>query len=292
MVRSVRDKRFRYLRNYYTWEPYFQNIAYMDKCNTMQQLRRLQAEGNTTEAIAPFLANTRPHEELYDCDRDPWEVKNLAGNPKYKKVLDRLSDTMDEWLIEIRDVGFIPEPELQDLGESVGSRHEILRSKGSEKLLKRLLAVSRTAALSNPEGKTQLIEASADKNASIRFWAVMGLGNLAKKGVDSAGLFKKLQKDPSPSVAIAAARGLILSGKSKDAFKTLQSYILGDHTEQTKHFALEMVEKMPDKDAAVMFESIKNAKTSGYAGKVFSALQAKFGTSEKEVSNKKRREKK
>lgn len=278
MVRSVRDKRYRYLRNYYTWEPYFQNIAYMDKCNTMQQLRRLQAEGNTTEAISPFLAKTRPHEELYDCDSDPWEVKNLAGNPKYKKILGRLSRTMDEWIIEVRDVGFIPEPELQDIAENEGGRYEVLRFNGSEKLMKRLMAVARTAAISDPADKAQMIEDSADENASVRFWAVMGLGNLAKNGHNLTAMFKKRLKDPSPSVAIAAARGLIFAGRPKDTFTILRTYIIRDHTEQTKHFALEVAETMPDKEAAMFFKSIEKAKTSGYASRVFSALKAKYGS--------------
>ena len=277
MVRSVRDKRYRYVRNYYTWEPYFQNIAYMDRGNTMRQLRRLQKEGNTSEAISPFLTYTRPYEELYDSENDPWEVQNLAGDPKFQKVLDRLRDTLDQWMIEVRDVGFIPEPELQDLGERIGSRYEILRSKGSEKTMKRLLAAGRTAAISDPEDKAKMIKDATDKNASIRFWAVMGLGNLAKKGHNMVTLFKELLGDSSPSVAIAAARGLTLSDKAKDTFESLQGYILGNHTEQTKHFALVIVEIMPDKEAALMFKSIEKAKTTGYARRVFNALKNKYG---------------
>jgi hypothetical protein len=140
-----------------------------------------------------------------------------------------------------------------------------------------LLAAGRTAAISNPEDKTKMINDTTDKNASIRFWAVMGLGNLAKKDHSLVTLFKELLEDSSPSVAIAAARGLVLSDRAKDTFESLRGFFLGNHTEQTKHFALEIVEIMPDKEAVLMFKSIEKARTTGYAGRVFNALKNKYG---------------
>ena len=48
MIRSVRDKQFKYIRNYEWWKPYAQNINYMNDMPTMQELRRLSAEGKLT----------------------------------------------------------------------------------------------------------------------------------------------------------------------------------------------------------------------------------------------------
>ena len=44
MVRSARDKRFRYIRNFMPEMPYAQHIDYMDMMPTMQEWRRLAAE--------------------------------------------------------------------------------------------------------------------------------------------------------------------------------------------------------------------------------------------------------
>jgi N-sulfoglucosamine sulfohydrolase len=49
----------------------------------------------------------RPKEELYDVTKDPKELKNLAGDPAFAKVLDELrqdvfkfqKDTNDPWLV-------------------------------------------------------------------------------------------------------------------------------------------------------------------------------------------------
>lgn len=114
MIRSVRDKQFKYIRNYQWWKPYAQNIAYMNEMPTMQEWRRLAAEGKLNPTQAAFMAPQKPREELYDCDADPHEVKNLAEDPKYSEVLKRLRTEHERWTEEIHDLGFLPEYVLQE----------------------------------------------------------------------------------------------------------------------------------------------------------------------------------
>lgn len=45
----------------------------------------------------------RPYEELYDLDKDPWEMNNLVYDPKYQKVRRELSVLMDSTLISTGD---------------------------------------------------------------------------------------------------------------------------------------------------------------------------------------------
>lgn len=45
----------------------------------------------------------RPYEELYDLKNDPWEVHNLAYDPKYQKVRRELASCMDEVLSDTGD---------------------------------------------------------------------------------------------------------------------------------------------------------------------------------------------
>lgn len=113
MIRSVRDKQFKYIRNYQWWKPYAQNINYMNEMPTMQEWRRLAAEGKLNEAQSLFMAPQKPREELYDCDADPHEIHNLADDPKYADVLKRLRSEHEKWSDEIRDTGFLPEASLQ-----------------------------------------------------------------------------------------------------------------------------------------------------------------------------------
>ena len=113
MIRCVRDKRFKYIRNYQPEKPYAQNIAYMDEMPAMKEMRRLAAEGRLTGPQAQFFRPTKPSEELYDTAADPHEVRDLAGLPAHVAVLEEMRRTHDAWMKQVGDLGLLPEPELQ-----------------------------------------------------------------------------------------------------------------------------------------------------------------------------------
>lgn len=112
MIRSVRDTRFRYVRNYYTQAPYVQWIPFRNNSPIMQELLRLQAEGSLNDAQRLWLSSTRPPEELYDCDSDPHHIDNLADDPTYADVMRRMRTVLDEWRATTSDLGGIPEAQL------------------------------------------------------------------------------------------------------------------------------------------------------------------------------------
>ncbi|HUU29271.1 MAG TPA: sulfatase-like hydrolase/transferase [archaeon] len=114
MIRCARDKRFKYLRNFMPEKPYAQNIAYMDLMPTMQEWRRLAAEGELEGPQKLFFQKAKPPEELYDTQADPHEINNLAGNPEYRDVLERMRKALADWMEEIKDLGSIPEKEIQE----------------------------------------------------------------------------------------------------------------------------------------------------------------------------------
>jgi len=78
--------------------------------------RRLHAEGKLTGAPEAFFAPTKPREELYDTDADPDEIHNLAADPKYKKTVERMRGVLDKWIKETKDLGEVPEEELEKRG--------------------------------------------------------------------------------------------------------------------------------------------------------------------------------
>jgi len=114
LIRGVRDKRFQYIRNFMPRRTYAQNIWYMNKMPTMQEMRRLNAAGKLKGPQTLFFRKTKPVEELYDLTRDPDEVRNLAGLVKYRKTLARMRQAMEDWQVKIGDRGLIPEPVLME----------------------------------------------------------------------------------------------------------------------------------------------------------------------------------
>ncbi|MBW8884337.1 MAG: sulfatase [Planctomycetia bacterium] len=114
IIRGVRDKRYHYIRNYRPDLPYAQHISYMDEMPTMKEWRRLAAAGELKGPQAIFFQSTKPVEELYDAQTDPHEVKNLAGDPSFAKILAELRNAHEKWREETGDVGLIPEAELNE----------------------------------------------------------------------------------------------------------------------------------------------------------------------------------
>jgi N-sulfoglucosamine sulfohydrolase len=112
VIRAVRDKRFKYIRNYRPEQGYYLPLAYREQIPTMQELLRLRDEGKLNSIQAQWFRESKPAEELFDCDADPNELHNLAGNPDYQGKLDELSAEMDRWIEAIGDQPNLPEAEL------------------------------------------------------------------------------------------------------------------------------------------------------------------------------------
>jgi N-sulfoglucosamine sulfohydrolase len=60
--------------------------------------------GDTTLGMRPLDAYLhRPHEELYDLDKDPDELKNVAADAKYAEVMTDLRKRLKEWQEKTKD---------------------------------------------------------------------------------------------------------------------------------------------------------------------------------------------
>lgn len=112
MVRAVRDKQFKYLKNYFPEKPFVQEIEYRKQIPMMNELYRYNAKGLFTGKDSLWWRKTKPVEELYDTWADPWEFNNLAGNPEYEDKLLELRNALTELQNRVGDKGFIPEKEL------------------------------------------------------------------------------------------------------------------------------------------------------------------------------------
>jgi uncharacterized sulfatase len=111
-IRSVRDARFHYLRNFHPELPFAQRIEYMELGKTMQAWRRANSEGTLNAAQSLFFAPTKPREELYDTELDPFELHNLAADPRHVAKLEELRAACDQWIASTGDRGAIPVDEL------------------------------------------------------------------------------------------------------------------------------------------------------------------------------------
>ncbi len=109
-IRSVRDKRYNFVRNFMPDRPYTQHNNYIETSYpTLGVLKELHKEGKLNTAQSQFMAARKPEVEMYDLDKDPDEVNNLANSPEHKKRVETFRKQLDGWLKEMNDQGAFPE---------------------------------------------------------------------------------------------------------------------------------------------------------------------------------------
>ena len=111
-IRAVRDKQFKYIRNYRPELPYIGFVPYRDRATMMQDILKLMQSNQLKENQWQFWAESKPLEELYNLDEDPHEINNLAANPQYFKKLLELRQAHLTWKAKYGDLGEISETAL------------------------------------------------------------------------------------------------------------------------------------------------------------------------------------
>jgi arylsulfatase A-like enzyme len=105
-LRTVRDARYRYIRNFTPSSPFLARNEYKEKSYPVWNLlKELHAQGKLDPTQAALCAPTMPEEELFDLEADPHQIRNLAGSPEHRSVRDRLRKVLEDWIEETGDLG-------------------------------------------------------------------------------------------------------------------------------------------------------------------------------------------
>ncbi len=243
MVRTVRDQRYRYVRNYNTWRPALQYIQYAETSVVRKEMRRREAAGQLHAESAQFLHAPRPVEELYDTQNDPWELYNLAGDAAHAATLLRLQRECDRWQVDVRDAHLIPEIMLDQQEGELGNRWVILNTAGGRERAEKLNALAKLAQSPNAASEAKLQAAASSEDAAMRWWAITGLSNLKSVKGESLKAVEYAAYDASVAVRIAAARGLHRAGKTNRSIAVL-SDALKNESDFVKHAAIIELDEM------------------------------------------------
>ena len=212
-VRSVRDQRFVYIRNYMPHKIYGQHLDYMWQTPTTQVWERLYKEGKLNAAQRQFWETKAP-EQLFELATDRDEVNNLAGDPKYGPVLEKLRRANREHELSIRDIGLLPEAEIHARGGK-GAPYTAGHDKAFP--FERIFAAAELAANRDAAALPKLRLALKDRDSGVRYWAATGF-TIRETAMDAS-----LLDDASPSVRIAAAEAIGRYGNAGDLPKVLET---------------------------------------------------------------------
>lgn len=218
LSRSVRDKRYEYIRNYMPQLPYAQLSAWPDQAALMKELRRLAAEGNLDAPRALFMRQTKPLEELYDTQADPHEIRNMVDSPRHRHILERLRRVHRKWMIDTHDLGLLPEAEMHIRAGSK-TPYEIARQPGKYQQ-ERILAAAELVQ-KRPESLPKLMALLEDSDSAVRYWAAVALSVLGPEAAPDAEALRKALSDASPNVRFEVAGALCKLDRQEDALPVL-----------------------------------------------------------------------
>ena len=227
IIRSVRDRKYRYIRNYEPHKAYYQYMNTPEKGATMRELRRIDALGKLSTEAKLFMQQTKPAEELYDLEVDPYEVHNLCDDQQYATVLTRLRNAHLEWVVDTRDIGLIPESEIQIRESQVGARYNILKNANPD-LIEQIRNTANLAVSDNSDFNN-LKKAASHADSIVRYWGLIGIGNRPDEAVTCKGTLVAALSDHSPCVRIAASRALLKINETQQALSTLKMELEGEH---------------------------------------------------------------
>ena len=266
MIRSARDKRWRYVRNYAPYLNRYLPNAYGEQTPSLASWRAEFAAGRLKPEQAQYFADSKPIEELYDTETDPYELTNVADRPENAAVLARLRGQLVAWQRDCRDIGLLHESELWARQPAVGGRWSILHGPGGDALTDRLVATADLVGR-GAEALPKLLAAAGDADTGVRYWAATGLAYLGGQ----AAALTKLLGDPAGIVRVVAAWGLAREKRDEPAAKALIA-ALGDRNPWVRLRAVQELSAMGDR-APGAAEAI--AKLAGDANEyVVRAVQA------------------
>lgn len=246
MSRAIRDAKFRYIRNYMPHREYGQYIQYLWQAPSMRSWEAAFRDESCNEIQSRFWL-PKPVEELYHTESDPWEVNNLAADPKYKEVLERMRAASVDWMKDIRDAGFIPEAQRVEVSKG-SSTYDYMRTDRVD--LPKLIETADRCTRATGRDVPELVALLSSENETIRYWAATGLLILKDAATPALESLKKAASDPSPDVAIVAGESLYYLGEEAIGRESILQALKSDNSFARVH-ALNTLDCVGDDSPAV-----------------------------------------
>ncbi len=105
-IRTVVNNQYRYILNL-TPDVEFLNTINNDPNDPMPWFSSWTETAKNDQEAAKWLTKfrQRPPEELYDINKDPWCLNNLADDPTKKEIMTTLKQELDNWMANCGDEG-------------------------------------------------------------------------------------------------------------------------------------------------------------------------------------------
>lgn len=240
MVRTYRKGKWKYIRNYQSY--------YADGLQNNYRYRQLAYDNwrnlYRAERLNPVqrqFFERRSVEQLFNLEKDPHEVTNLAADPAQSKRLAEMRGLLKNKMKSINDLSFYPENRMVTTalndGVAFGREHS--------KQISRLSDLADTALRPFSEVKQALASSLQSKGALRRYWALKVCSNFGEKAKSLAIAAMPLLNDKNLMVRVRAAE-FLGSIKAVDPMPTLYGVVNNAETEQALMIAFNTIVYLRD----------------------------------------------
>ncbi|WP_139956967.1 sulfatase-like hydrolase/transferase [Flavicella sediminum] len=219
MVRAVRKGKYKYTRNYepFNFDGLMNNYRY--KQLGYQEWIKLYKEGKLNADQSKFF-EPKQAEELYDVEKDPYELHNLAAKAEYKKIVKELRANLNKRIVSMPDLSFYPEFYLiKNAFENpvaFGQKHK--------KDIKTYLKTSNLMLLDFDKAKSKLQKALQANDPWVRYWALISASAFGTEAKELASEIKEIAKNDTELInKVRAAEFLGLSKTENPANSMTQA---------------------------------------------------------------------
>lgn len=225
--RAVTDGRYYFIRNFMPHRPRGRDTRYGFTVQANWRAWEKYFETGKCNEIQSQFFLPKSSVELFDTDLDPWHIINIAKEPKYQKLRTQLSNELDRWIIETRDIGLIPEPMFHQLvGEGKKYRTIYEYAQSNEYPVEKILSVAKNASLGDKNKIEVYKNYIVDSNPIIRFWGTYAAFLTEQIRPDIQSLLKDMiHNDSFAANRIIAAQALAVCGDPEFAFESLMKEV-------------------------------------------------------------------
>lgn len=178
LTRTVIEGKYAYTRAFVPYIQELRYLLYMDMGEITEHIRNDYKAGKLSATERQML-EPRPAEYLYDMEKDPWEINNLAKDPAYAKVLRRFRKVQAKEILQKRDVLFLPEYEIAQISKTTTPYQY-----RAQLDLKPIYNMAKWSGFRTEKSRKIQIKGLKDDDKFVRYWALLGLKSNVKAITD------------------------------------------------------------------------------------------------------------
>jgi len=221
--RAVTDGRWYFIRNFMPHRPRGRDSRYGFNVQANWRAWERHYDTGRCDPIQSQFFLPKPPVEFFDTQHDSWHVTNLAAHPEYQEHRKRLEKDLEDWMVQTRDLGLVPEPmffELAGPDKPFKTRYEFGQSDSFP--VEHLLAVAKQASMAQAGSEKECLRFLQDDHPVARYWGAYGL--FLVKNPESEirnALEAMVVSDGLTANRILAAQALGVCGNPDVAFEIL-----------------------------------------------------------------------